>query len=107
MARWSYPLLALIVSTAAACSQDDLQTVSIPECDDLNICTTDHWDQELFECVFDAVDDGTDDPLVSVLVVPARLLFLVLGLAAALLLLLALMLFFSSFFVDLPLLSLF
>ena len=62
MARWFYPLLVLIVSTAAACSQDDLQAVSIPECDDLNICTTDHWDQELFECVFEAVDDGTTCP---------------------------------------------
>ena len=62
MYRSAYPVLALTLSFCVACSQDDLNAVQIPDCDDQNICTTDRWDQELFECVFEAVDDGTSCP---------------------------------------------
>ena len=62
MIRNACPALACFIFVASACSQDGLQEVEIPVCDDANICTADRWDQELFECVFEAVEEGTSCP---------------------------------------------
>ena len=46
----------------AACSEDGLQAVPIPDCEDGNACTTGEYSQISNACVFTAIEDGSDCP---------------------------------------------
>ena len=62
MRRISSGIIIVGMVWLAACSQDGLQAVPIPDCEDDNACTTGEYSQITNKCVFTPIEDGSDCP---------------------------------------------